>query len=130
MTKATTTFRLRRQFWMFAVLSLIFAYLSSLGATFNGVLALVDLQPFTLALFGLLAGSWLLVHWRKRWVWHRTLLDGVFVLWIIALLTSIAMNPVTWRRSVESLWYMALYVSIWYMLWDVLANGGLSRQVL
>jgi O-antigen ligase len=130
MTKATTASRSRRQFWMFALLSLVFAYLAALGATFNGVLALPDLQPFTLGMFGLLAFAWLIVHWRRGWVWHRTLLDSVFVLWIIAFLASIMMNPMTWRRSVEALWYMALYVSIWYMLWDVLANGRLSRQVL
>jgi putative inorganic carbon (hco3(-)) transporter len=130
MTKATTPSRSRRQFWMFALLSLVLAYLTALGATFNGVLALPDLQPFTLGMFGLLAALWLFTHWRRGWVWHRTLLDGVFVLWIIAFIASIVMNPVTWRRSVEGLWYMALYVSIWYMLWDVLANGRLSRQVL
>lgn len=130
MAKAATPSRSRRQFWMFAILSLVFAYLSSLGATFNGVIALVDLQPFTLGLFGLLAGVWLVVHWRGGWVWHQTLLDAVFVLWIVAFLTSIVMNPVTWRRSVEGIWYMALYINLWYMLWDALANGGLSRRVL
>ena len=56
MTKATSASRSRRQFWLFALLSLIFAYLASLGMTFNGILALVDLQSFTLGLFGLLSG--------------------------------------------------------------------------
>lgn len=130
MTKVTTATRSRRNIWMFALLSLVFAYLSVLGATFNGVLTLIELQPFTLGLFGVLAGSWLFVRWRRGWVWHRTVLDIAFALWVIAFIVSITMNMATWRRSIEGIWYMMLYVSLWFMLLDMLANRGLSRQVL
>jgi putative inorganic carbon (hco3(-)) transporter len=130
MTKAIRTAHSRRNVWLFALLSLVFAYLSLLGATFNGVLTLLELQPFTLGLFGVLAASWLFMHWRMGWVWHRVDLDLAFLLWMIALVVSIAMNQDTWRRSVEGLWYMGLYISLWYILHDLLANRGLSRQLL
>jgi putative inorganic carbon (HCO3(-)) transporter len=130
MTKATTSRPPRRNLLLFAALALIFSYLTLLGATFNGIVGLVALQPFTLGLLGLIAAAWLITHWRHNWIWHRTPLDLVFVFWIIAFAVSVAMNQHSWRRSAEGLWYMGLYIGLWYLLHDALANGGLSRQVL
>jgi putative inorganic carbon (HCO3(-)) transporter len=98
-------------------------YLATVGATFNGVLALPATQPVTLALFGLVAAGMLLAHRRYRLPWHTTPLDAIFPLWGAAWALSIVASPDTWRRSAEALWYMGLYIAVWYVLCDTLAQG-------
>lgn len=98
------------------------AYLLLLGATWNGVLS-PQFQPLTLLLLGGAVVVWRIVRWRSGWVWQRTPLDVLLVLWGAAFAVSIAANPETWRRSAEALWYMLLYMLMWYALADALANG-------
>jgi putative inorganic carbon (HCO3(-)) transporter len=105
-----------------AVALVLVAYLLLLGATWNGVLS-PQFQPLTLLLLGGAVVMWRVVRWRGGWVWHRTPLDLVLVLWGAAFAVSVAANPETWRRSAEALWYMLLYMLVWYALADALANG-------
>lgn len=113
--------RLRRTGERAVALALV-AYLLLLGATWNGVLS-PQFQPLTLLLLGGAVVMWRVVRWRAGWVWHRTPLDLLLVLWGGAFAVSIAANPETWRRSAEALWYMLLYMLVWYALVDALANG-------
>lgn len=117
---------------MRSLFTLVLAYLLSLGLTFNGLLALVDAQPLTLSLLGLGAVVWLSLRYRLRWRWHSTPYDPAFVVWGLAIATSIAFNladSTTWRRSAEALGYVGLYLSCFYLLADVLANG-VRRRIL
>jgi putative inorganic carbon (hco3(-)) transporter len=98
-------------------------YLSTLGATFNGVFGIPALQPVTLGALGLVAALWLAWRWRTERAWHHSALDGVFIVWMIAFVISILANGDTWRRNAEALWYMALYIGVWYIITDLLAQG-------
>jgi putative inorganic carbon (HCO3(-)) transporter len=111
------------------VLVLLFTYLVAIGATFNGVLD-PQFKIDTLAMVALGAATWLFLHWRRGWVWHRTVLDGVFLLWALAFALSLAANLDVWRRIVMGLWYVGVYVGVWYILHDALANRGVKREML
>lgn len=121
---------MRRSTLTFALVSLIFTYIVLLGTTHIGLLVLVELQPFTLSLSTVIVIAWIVLRWRRSWIWHRTAFDPIFILWLAAFILSIFFNQATWRRSVEGLWYMLLYISLWYLVMDLLANKALSRQLM
>lgn len=108
----------------------VFVYLAVAGATFNAVLTLLDIQALTLVLLAISVVAWRIYHRQQSWQWFRTPLDAVFVLWGVAFLVSILSNPLTWRRSAEALWYIGLYVGIWYMLLDLIANNAIRRRTI
>lgn len=112
-----------------AALVALFGYLLALGATFNGAV-LPDFGVITLALMAVTAAAWLSVRWRRGWTWHSTPLDGVFLLWALAFALSILANGETWRRSAIGLWYMGLYIGVWYLLNDWIANRAMKREML
>jgi O-antigen ligase/tetratricopeptide (TPR) repeat protein len=112
-----------------ALVTIIFSYAVSVGATFNGIFD-PALRSLTLAGLGLLVAAWLLVHWRRGWRWHRTPLDAVFLLWTASFALSLLANTDTWRRQAIGLWYVGLYIGMWYVLTDCLSNGGLIRRTL
>ncbi len=112
------------------ILVTIFTYLAAAGATFNGLLTLIELQPITLGLFGLIVALWLVWHVRRGWVWHRSPFDWLFVLWGLVIALSIVANPQTWRRSVQAVWFVLLYMGVFFMLSDLLSNGGLKSAVI
>jgi O-antigen ligase/tetratricopeptide (TPR) repeat protein len=112
-----------------ALVTIIFSYAVSVGATFNGIFD-PALRSLTLAGLGLLAAAWLLVHWQRGWRWHRTPLDAVFLLWLASFALSLLANTDTWRRQAIGLWYVGLYIGMWYVLTDCLSNGGLARRTL
>jgi O-antigen ligase/tetratricopeptide (TPR) repeat protein len=107
----------------------LFVYLFTLGATFNGILS-PEIPPLTLALVGILLACWLFVRWRQGWTWHRTPLDVAFLLWIVAFGLSLAANLDAARRIAIGLWYVGLYIGIWYVVQDCLANAPLLRDGL
>ena len=107
----------------------LFLYFSVIGATFNGVLIWMTWQQVTLALFAVIAGSWLVIRHRRGWQWRRLPLDPVFVLWVIAFVVSLLANPESWRRSAEGLWFMGLYIGVFYILLDAIGHG-LRRAIL
>jgi O-antigen ligase/tetratricopeptide (TPR) repeat protein len=110
-----------------AVLVVLFSYALALGGTFNGLIE-PQFRLVSLVLFALFAICWLLIHWWRGWTWHRTPLDGVFVLWMAAFILSILANEDTWRRSAMALWFMGMYIGVWYALYDVVANQGIKRD--
>jgi O-antigen ligase len=112
-----------------ALLVLLFCYLFSLGATWNGVL----IPPLKFLTLGLMTGIsllWLLAHLRGGWRWYQTWLDPVLPLWVAAFGLSILSNTDVWRRSAIGLWYMVAYLLAWYLLNDALANGAVRRSTL
>ncbi len=112
-----------------ALFAALFTYLLAGGATFNGVI-LPEFKELTLGWIALLALAWLLVRWRRGWVWHRTTLDGVILLWAFSFAVSLLANAEIWRRIAIGLWYMSLYIVVWYVLHDLLANSVVSRKML
>lgn len=104
-------------------------YLLILGATFNGIF-LPDVAALTLPLMGLLLIGWLVVRWRGQWSWHHTPLDAALMLWGAVIVLSLVANLTDWRRIVIGIWYVTLYMLIWYVLLDWLANKGLRRAVI
>jgi O-antigen ligase/tetratricopeptide (TPR) repeat protein len=110
-------------------LTLLFTYLFSFGATFNGIL-IPELKWITLGLMGVIAVLWGWAHWRGGWTWHTTPLDLALVLWGVVFVLSLAANLDAWRRIVMGLWYISLYGLIWYLLTDALANQAFKRAVL
>lgn len=120
---------IRSSTWVRLVFSLLFVYLFGGGATFTGLLHPV-LQFPTLSLLVIMVVVWLVVRWRAGWTWYRTPLDGVMPLWGLAFAVSILTNWDTWRHSAVSLWYMGVYVGVWYILYDLLANRVLKPDAL
>lgn len=103
----------------------LYALLS--GATFDGILD-VERRLIDVLLVGALAAVWL---WsRRRWRWHRTPLDWAMVLWGAAFALSLVTNLDMARRIVIGLWFMGLYVGLWYLLQDAIANDRLRREWL
>lgn len=119
----------RRDFFALIVVTILFNYAIAIGTTFNGVLS-PEFHIPTLALTGITVAVWLFLHWRRGWVWHRTPLDGVMLLWVAAFGLSLVANLDVWRRIAIGLWYVAAYIGVWYMLHDLIANEGVSRDTL
>ncbi|GAB4508907.1 MAG: hypothetical protein OHK0046_02770 [Anaerolineae bacterium] len=111
------------------LLTVLFAYLFSVGATYNGVL-IPELSFFTLGVMALLVVVWWVVRWRSRWQWHRTPLDAVLVLWGAAFGLALLANLDVWRRILMGLWYVGVYVGVWYALHDAMANRAIKRAVI
>ncbi|MAS38067.1 MAG: hypothetical protein CL610_28990 [Anaerolineaceae bacterium] len=107
----------------------LFLYALILGAHFRGILH-PDIRLFSLILLALVVGVWLLVRTRARWRWHATPLDIALPFWILAFVVSTLANPETARRSLLALWYMGVYIGLWYMLHDILANVAHTRRIL
>lgn len=112
-----------------AVMVLVAAYVFTLGATWNGLL-IPELRFASLALLGIVFAGWMIARLRGRWTWHSTPLDLAFLLWVGAMLLSIVANNESWRRSVIGLWHVGLYIAVWYMLADALANRAFDRDAL
>jgi O-antigen ligase len=112
---------------LFAVFLLLIFLLIPLSLTFNGLLALVDWQPMTLAFLGLAGLAWMVGRWRGGWQAHRTPYDAVLLVWGVAIVASIVANPDTWRRSAEGVWFVVLYALFFFAVADVFANRKLQR---
>jgi O-antigen ligase/tetratricopeptide (TPR) repeat protein len=119
----------RSQSLLRALIAALFTYLLAGGATFNGVL-FPELKSLTLGWVALLALAWLLVRWRRGWHWHRTALDAVVLLWIVSFTLSLLANSEIARRILIGLWYMGLYIGVWYILHDLIANKAATREML
>lgn len=108
--------------WDRLVVTLLCLYLlSPFGATFNGVV-LPDSHVVTYGLILALLVAWVFLRFRRKWRWHRTALDPVIPLWLLAIGASMLANPEALRRGSIALWFVALYVGVWYFLHDWIAN--------
>ena len=119
----------RSDFVARALLTMLFSYAIAIGATFNGIFN-PEFSPITLGMIALMLGVWLFIRWRQGWKWHRTPLDEVFFLWALAFGLSLLANTDATRRIAIGLWYVSLYIGVWYILQDGLANNAFSRHTL
>ncbi len=119
----------RSDFLALAALTIVFSYSLAVGATFNGIL-FPEFHSITLGLMALVVVIWLFMHWHGGWKWYRTSLDTVFLLWGLAFGVSLITNTDVWRRIAIGLWYVGVYIGIWYMLHDMIANRALRREVI
>ena len=131
MTKAISTRRNRfNDLLLFALLGGVFSYFSLLGATFNGILSLPELLPISVGLLAILVLWWRIHRVRKNWIWHNTAFDLVFLVWGLAIASSTLLDPETWRRSAQGIWFILLYIALWYVLRDLLDNGAVTRRTI
>lgn len=112
---------------LLCLILLIYALL--IGGTYRGIL-LPDLRLFSLLLLTMVVAGWAVIRRRNRWRWHETPLDVVLPLWIVAFVLSLLFNMDASRRILLALWYMGLYIGLWYIIHDILANRAISPQVL
>ena len=115
---------------LFLLLAGVFSYYSLLGATFNGILSLPELLPISVGLLVVLVLWWRVNRMYKGWVWHNTAFDLVFLIWGLAIASSTLLNPETWRRSAQGIWFVLLYIALWYVLRDLLDNRAVTRRTL
>jgi len=104
-------------------------YIFTIGGIGYGILDPAN-RPLTLALLIGSIALWWFMHWRQRWLWHRTALDPVFILWALSFTLSLLANTEDWRRISIGLWYVGLYILVWYMLHDAIANKALRSAIL
>lgn len=110
-----------------AVLAAALTFALVFGATYNGLLTTeLRIASFQVLLLGAL--GWAAAHWLRKWRWHRTALDAAILVWGAAFLISLVANGDVWRRSVIALWFVGLYIALWYIMADTLANGFLKRS--
>ena len=121
MVRSSSIFRL--------LLTFLFAYLFSFGATFSGVV-LPELKFFNLILLGVVLGGWLCIHYQRKWTWHTSKFEIVLGLWAVAIIVSLLANLETWRRITIGVWFVVLYVLIWYLLHDALSNRAIDRDTI
>ncbi len=119
----------RSDFLALALLTIVFSYGITIGASFNGILD-PKISFISLVMMALLVVVWTFVHWQSGWKWYRTSLDSVFLLWVLAFAVSLIANTDVWRRIAIGLWYMALYIGVWYVLHDLIANRAVRREVI
>lgn len=112
-----------------AVLTIVLSYGITIGASFNGILD-PKLDFISLVIMALLVVVWLFAHWRGGWKWYRTSLDTVFLIWVVAFAVSLIANTDVWRRIAIGLWYMGMYIGVWYLLHDLIANRAVRREVI
>ncbi|MCC7450589.1 MAG: O-antigen ligase family protein [Anaerolineae bacterium] len=112
-----------------SILSILWTYAVLGGATASGILT-PQYTFMTLTFLTLIMAGWLLIRWRQGWVWHRTPLDGAFILWGAAVVISTAANMDLWQRIAIGLWFGLAYLGLWYLAQDVIANHALDRQLL
>lgn len=103
--------------------------LSPFGATFNGVV-IPDAHFATYALILVVLAAWLAMRIRWNWTWHRTALDPIMPLWLLAIAVSLLANPDVSHRSLIALWFVGAYIGAWYLLHDWVANRPASRELI
>lgn len=101
----------------------------SVGATFNGILQ-PEIHPPTLGLMGLAWAGALLVLARRGLRLHRSAWDVVLLGWALVIGLSLLANFDSVRRIGIGLWYIALYVGVWYLVTELLAQQIIRRETL
>jgi O-antigen ligase/tetratricopeptide (TPR) repeat protein len=104
-------------------------YAALLGAHYRGIL-IPEVRLLTLLILAALVVVWLIARSRARWKWQRTPLDAALPLWMVAFGLSLLLNLDASRRILIGLWYMGVYIGLWYLLQDLLANWKDARKTL
>lgn len=107
----------------------IMPYLFTIAATYNGAMV-PRFQMLSLAMMAVVLVGWLAIRTYQKWTWHETPLDRVFLLWGAAFGISLVANLQDARQISIGLWYVGLYIAIWYLLIDLLANDRIKRETL
>src|SRR5579864_1074000 len=97
------------------VVAVAFVLYGALAANWSNLIT-VAYRKEALIGIALLTLGWLVYRTWRRWKWHRTALDKVLLLWLIAFTVSLLANSEVWRRIVIGLWFSGLYIVLWYML--------------
>jgi putative inorganic carbon (HCO3(-)) transporter len=119
--------RERADLLAWALLMLMSFYVAFTGAALTLV---VRYKNVALALGALALLIWAAARRRNKWDWHSTPLDGLALLWLAVIAISTLANLETWRRSAIGIWYVGMYIGVWLVLWDCVANRALSRSAL
>jgi putative inorganic carbon (HCO3(-)) transporter len=101
-----------------------------MALTGSAVMLVVRYKNMALSLGALALLVWAVTRWRNKWRWHSTPLDGLALLWLAVIAVSTLANFEMWRRSAISIWYVGMYLGVWLVLWDCVANRALSRSAL
>lgn len=125
---AETATRVRRTHVITALLGALWIYVVARGGPWKGMFTPDYLFASLLILAGVV-GAWLLVRTRAGWRWHATALDVVMPFWFVAFaLSTLANLDATPLRL--GLWASGLYILLWYIGNDVIANRFISREQL
>lgn len=112
------------------VIALVPLYLlSPFGATFHAVV-IPDTHVATYGLILALLFTWLVLRLRDSWRWHRSALDPIMPLWLLAIGASMLANPEALRRSLIALCFVAIYAATWYILQDWIANRPAAKELI
>ena len=112
------------------VITLVCLYLlSPFGATFNGVV-IPDSHFATYGLIFAVLAAWFVVRVHRHWRWHRTAMDPILPLWLMAIAASMLANPDALLRGLIALWFVAAYIGTWYLLHDWIANRPDAIELL
>lgn len=84
----------------------------------------------SLILLFLLALVWLFVRWRNGWRWSVSPLNMILLAGLVVVALATAANLDSWRRITIGLWYWGLYLALWLVVTDCLANGLPARWLL
>ena len=119
----------RLDFPLRLLVGVLVLYVLVVGGTFNGMVNMQFSQT-TLILLTLAIVAWLVLHWRRGWAWHGTILDWALVAGAAAAILSALANFDVGRRITLGLWYWGLYLAVWLLLVDLVANGMPARWLL
>ncbi|MEP7290964.1 MAG: O-antigen ligase family protein [Chloroflexota bacterium] len=111
------------------LIALLILYSILAGGTFDGILN-AQRRTQSVIVLGVVVVTWLAIRWRSKFRWHHTPLDLPILLWVAAFAVSLLANAESWRRIAIGLWYVGLYIGVWYVLQDALANHKLRREWL
>ncbi len=104
-------------------------YALLVGGTFNGLVSVEISRVSLIMLAGGLVG-WLVLRHRRGHRWHFTPLDPLILAGLAVLILTTLPNLESWRRIAMGAWYWGVYLLIWWLVADLVANGLPRRWVV
>lgn len=108
------------------LLFFFFAYMTMVGATYNGLLT-PDLRWQALTIVCLMLVIWWLTRIVGRQAWPLTGLESVFGLAALAFAGAFIFNLEDARRMSTGMWFMLVYGLLAYVLHDLIARRIIRR---
>lgn len=119
--------------WLTGHTQRVIALVLTVGSSLVGIgltwTATIKVETHSALLVAMAALLLVWLAWR-RGGWQQSPLDGALILWVVAFAVSTVSNTDVLRRSAIAWWFSGLYVVVWYVLHDLLANGRLTRARL